>query len=71
MEELVVSHPVDRCLLLVEVLQETGLGLVLAYGDQIMDFFNGLECLLEQQKGRKKVGVKEECDRLQIFVFQV
>ena len=46
MEELVVSHPVDRRLLLVEVLQETGLSLMLTYGNQIMDFFNGLERLL-------------------------
>ena len=57
MEELVVSHPVDRRLLLVEILQETGLGLMLAYGDQIVNFFNSLECLLQQQEGIKEVGV--------------
>ena len=53
MEELVVSHPVNRRLLLVKVLQKTRLGLMFAYGDQIMDLFNGLECLLHKPRRRK------------------
>ena len=49
MEQLVVGHPIDRGLLLVEVLQQTGLGFVFGTTDERMDVLNASEGFLQQQ----------------------